>query len=465
MKSISADQDYGSVSRIRNLPAPANNDEPARVTEVLAYIAAMNWKHSVKVATQANLNLSAPGATIDGITMTSGDRFLVRAQTTGSQNGIYIWNGAASAATRSTDADTALKLEQAIVTVEEGTSAGRTYRQTQINFTLGSGSVTFMVFGMVPEQHVVEFIEGTGIITDGVLDASDTASPFSWTVPSGVRELSIAGCGGGGGGAGGQNTGTQRAGSGGGASGISTPGIPVFVRPGDALTITLGAGGPGSAAGSGFNLATAGGDTIIAGLTRISPAVGVMGGTAESLILKGGGPGARNNTAGTAGGGGAGGASTNGASVAFLNAGGGAGSAAAASPTAGGNGTEGTTTGVAGFSLYTQGGSGGGAASTSPTTAGANGGSWRLATGNKIIAGGMSTTADGVGSQDGTNSYGGGGDGGASLFGRPGLGGDGNVNNATAASGYGSGGAGGGGNGDGTAGAPGYLRISYWSIG
>lgn len=319
---------------------------------------------------------------------------------------------------------------------------------------------------LVPQglkQHVVEFIPGTGIVTDGIVDATSTTGPWNWTVPQDVREPIIAGCGAGGGGAGGQNSGTQRAGGGGGASGISTPGIPAFVRPGDTLTITTGAAGPGSATGSGFSLATAGGDTIIAGLTRISPAVGVMGGTADSLILKGGGAGNRSNTAGTGGAGGSGGASSNGGAVAFLSAGGGAGAAAAASPTSGGNGGESTSPGVTALSLYTQGGSGGGAASTSPTTAGANGGSWRNGIGNKIIAGGMSATADGVGAQDGTNSYGGGGDGGASLYGRPGLGGDGNANNATAASGYGAGGAGGGGNGDGTAGSPGYVRISYWS--
>jgi len=49
--------------------------------------------------------------------------------------------------TRSLDASTSAELEQAVTTVEEGTSAGATFRQTTINFTLDSGSVTWTSFG------------------------------------------------------------------------------------------------------------------------------------------------------------------------------------------------------------------------------------------------------------------------------------------------------------------------------
>jgi len=52
-----------------------------------------------------------------------------------------------TAMTRSSDASTAAELEQAVVTVEEGTNAAATYRQTLINFTLGSGAVAWTSFG------------------------------------------------------------------------------------------------------------------------------------------------------------------------------------------------------------------------------------------------------------------------------------------------------------------------------
>jgi hypothetical protein len=139
--------DFGGVRKIINLPDGTNPQDPATVAQLNAAVEGIAWKDSVRVSTQGNLNLAAPGATIDGITMASADRVLVRSQSTASENGIYIWNGAATPMTRSLDASTAPELEQAVVTVEEGTNAGVTYRQTAVNFTLGSGSVAWTQFG------------------------------------------------------------------------------------------------------------------------------------------------------------------------------------------------------------------------------------------------------------------------------------------------------------------------------
>lgn len=79
--------------------------------------------------------------------MATGDRVLVGAQTTASDNGIYVWNGAATVMARALDASTALELEQAVTTIEEGTNAGSSYRQTAVNFTLGSAAVAWTTFG------------------------------------------------------------------------------------------------------------------------------------------------------------------------------------------------------------------------------------------------------------------------------------------------------------------------------
>ena len=90
-----SDLDFGGVARIRNLPAPVNPDEPVRQQDLNSAVEGLAWKDSCRVASQANVNLSSPGASIDGITLTVGDRILVKAQTVGSENGLYIWNGAA----------------------------------------------------------------------------------------------------------------------------------------------------------------------------------------------------------------------------------------------------------------------------------------------------------------------------------------------------------------------------------
>lgn len=141
------DIDLQSVSKVINVPSPTSSGDATPKSYVDSLVEGLAWKDSCRVATQANLNLSSPGATIDGITMASQDRVLVRSQTTTSENGIYVWNGAASVMTRSLDANTFPELEQAVTTVEEGTSASTSYRQDQVNGTLGSSTVNWVTFG------------------------------------------------------------------------------------------------------------------------------------------------------------------------------------------------------------------------------------------------------------------------------------------------------------------------------
>lgn len=146
-RQVLSDLDFNSVARLVNLPDPTLAQHAATKAYVDSAVEGLAWKDSVRVSTQANINLAAPGAAIDGVTMAVNDRVLVRAQTTASQNGVHIWNGAAVPMTRAPDANTAAELEQAVITVEEGTSAGATFRQTAVNFTLDTGSVTFTSFG------------------------------------------------------------------------------------------------------------------------------------------------------------------------------------------------------------------------------------------------------------------------------------------------------------------------------
>lgn len=141
------DFDFQSVSKVINLPSPSASGDAVPKSYVDSLVEGLAWKDSCRVATQSNLNLASPGATIDGISMASQDRVLVRSQSTASQNGIYVWNGSAVAMTRSLDASTFDELEQAVTTVEEGTSAATTYRQDQINGTIGSSTISWVTFG------------------------------------------------------------------------------------------------------------------------------------------------------------------------------------------------------------------------------------------------------------------------------------------------------------------------------
>lgn len=139
--------DFGNARKIINLPDGTNPQDPATVAQLNAAVEGLAWKDSCRVSTQGNLSIASPGATIDGVTMAANDRVLVRSQTTTSENGIYIWNGAATPMTRALDCSTFAELEEAVTTIEEGTNAGTSYRQTAVNGTIGSSAVTWTTFG------------------------------------------------------------------------------------------------------------------------------------------------------------------------------------------------------------------------------------------------------------------------------------------------------------------------------
>jgi len=112
------------------------------------------WKEPCEVATTGNINLSNPAtSTFDNVTISSGQRVLVRAQSDASQNGLYDFNGASSAMTRSADADSASELQTAAVFVNRGdTYSDQAFVETQSITTLGSDDVEFVRFsglGMV----------------------------------------------------------------------------------------------------------------------------------------------------------------------------------------------------------------------------------------------------------------------------------------------------------------------------
>ena len=125
----------------------------------------LDFKDSVRVASTANVTVSGPGAAIDGITLSSGDRVLLKNQSTASQNGIYVFNGAASALTRATDADANAEVTSGMfVFVEEGTvNADQGFvLTTDGTITVGSTSLSFTQFSGAGQIVAGDAITKTG---------------------------------------------------------------------------------------------------------------------------------------------------------------------------------------------------------------------------------------------------------------------------------------------------------------
>lgn len=99
---------------------------------------------AVRCATTTNLTLTAPGAIIDGVTLVAGDRVLVKDQTSTVDNGIYVWNGAAVAMTRS--ADMSLDWDSAVPGRIIFTNEGTVAQFENFRFVVATGGT----FGVTP---------------------------------------------------------------------------------------------------------------------------------------------------------------------------------------------------------------------------------------------------------------------------------------------------------------------------
>jgi hypothetical protein len=163
--SIGADSNLGGF-KLTNVGTPVSANDVATKAYVDSITFPMDVKNSCRVGTTANITLSGT-QTIDGISVVAGDRVLVKNQTTGSQNGIYVV--ASGAWSRSSDADSSAKVTaNMFVFVSEGSTQADTQwvLTTNDTITLDTTALNFVQFGSSP---------GTGINTlNGLSTTSQT---------------------------------------------------------------------------------------------------------------------------------------------------------------------------------------------------------------------------------------------------------------------------------------------------
>ena len=161
----------GAVSlnsqKITGLADPTADADAANKGYVDGVAQGLDVKDSVVATTTANGTLStafANGQSIDGVTLQTGDRILIKNQSTASQNGIYNVN-ASGAPSRATDMPTGSNAAGAFVFVEQGTTNaenGFVCTSDTGSAVVGTNNLTFAQF-----SGAGQIIAGDGLDKSG----------------------------------------------------------------------------------------------------------------------------------------------------------------------------------------------------------------------------------------------------------------------------------------------------------
>ena len=136
--------------KLTSLGTPTADTDAANKGYVDSVAQGLDPKASVVAATTTNGTLAtafANGQVVDGVTLATGNRILIKNQTDQTANGIYTVN-ASGAPTRSTDMDNGSEFPGAFVFVEQGTVNADTGWTCTNNapVTLGSTNITWTQF-------------------------------------------------------------------------------------------------------------------------------------------------------------------------------------------------------------------------------------------------------------------------------------------------------------------------------
>ena len=124
--------------------------QSAVVTFVNNTVQGIRWKAPVRVATTVAGTLATSfenGDVIDGVTLVTGDRILIKDQAAGQENGIYTVS-LSGAPVRAADSDTATEVLQVVTSVSEGTAnADKSFiNTTNSPITLGTTPLVIVDF-------------------------------------------------------------------------------------------------------------------------------------------------------------------------------------------------------------------------------------------------------------------------------------------------------------------------------
>lgn len=154
---------------IKNLVDASDPQDAVTKAQLDAAVRGFKWKDPVRAATTAPVTLAGV-QTIDGVALVAGDRILVKNQSTGSENGIYVV--ASGAWSRATDFDASSDVLGATAFVSEGTTQGNSQwtMTTDAPIVIDTTPLVFTQAG-----GGTSYTAGNGISISGGVISVDTA--------------------------------------------------------------------------------------------------------------------------------------------------------------------------------------------------------------------------------------------------------------------------------------------------
>ena len=178
--------------KITSLGTPTDATDAATKAYVDSVTEGLHIHEAAVAATTANVNLANAlenGDTLDGITLATGDRILVKNQTTTSENGIYVVQ-ASGQPTRATDFDTATEVDSGdFIFVYSGTVNGSTgWVQTNKPATIGTDPILFTQF-----SGAGTYLAGNGLTLTGNSFSINTGVTVDLSTAQTLTNKSISG--------------------------------------------------------------------------------------------------------------------------------------------------------------------------------------------------------------------------------------------------------------------------------
>ena len=185
--------------KITNVQTGSANNDAVNVGQLNAALGSLNQifkaKPNARAGSVANVVLSNPATSIfDGVTLIAGELLLLKNQTASAENGLYTFNGSASALTRVASMDVWLEVSGATVVVEEGTVNADTMWLCTAN-TGGTLGTTPIAFTQIPTNSggltASNFIDKE--VPAGAINGANVTFTLSNTAVSGSEHVYLNG--------------------------------------------------------------------------------------------------------------------------------------------------------------------------------------------------------------------------------------------------------------------------------